>query len=309
MAKKPVSEKASVKARATESSCDAVGCTSIQALIPDVAFFLDVESLNVVASAALPSIGCVALDMARANPFDVAEEVLSCIADVPTADPDGDAISVVSSFYCTLDVTEQLVRHGRTMSTGTQRWWGVAHKKAVEAVTVNPCDSLDQSLRQIVDFMRIQMHKRTQNLSVADRKTAYENVKVYARGTHFDVAAVETLMFAVLGLLPATSAHTAFDEALWFYRSPRDTRSYVDGLKRGAKNYLTPDAFDQLSKSFDRNVKEMQKHINTQLANYTGDIDYLSGAAHHPVYDVFYDYLMVYYWQSPDQGEENTETA
>lgn len=31
--------------------------------IPEIAIFVDVESLNVVASAALPSIGCVVVDL------------------------------------------------------------------------------------------------------------------------------------------------------------------------------------------------------------------------------------------------------
>ena len=302
MAKKPTAKQASDCGVGSSS-----GAASIQALIPEVAFFLDVESLNVIATAALPSIGCVAVDMARANPFQVADEIFNCIGDIPTSDSDSDSeMPNAAAFYRTLDVTTQLVSYRRTMSNSTQHWWGVAHRKAVDAVTQPPHATLSEALTQLVSFMRVQMERRTQHLSVADRKTAYENVQVYARGTHFDVAAVETLMFDVLGLLPATSSHTAFDGALWFYRSPRDTRSYVDGLKRGTKNFTNPEEFSKLSKAADHNVKEMQKQLNMQLANYTGDIDYLNGVAHHPVYDVFHDYLMVYNWQNPDHEFEKT---
>lgn len=268
--------------------------------IPEIAIFVDVESLNVVASAALPSIGCVVVDM-NAKTDSVITAVTDTIADYLTeCGSAGDSSSTVAApsvWYRTLDVTSQLIQYNRTMSKSTQRWWHVAHRNAVGSVLAQPAANVADTLNYMINYLRNAVERHVSGLSIADRKKAMDGIRVYARGTHFDVGAIETLVYEVLGLLPATESTLAFQDALWFYRSARDARSYVDGLQDAYRNAMSDEGFAATEDVIKSNTKQAQKYLNSLLAERTQDPSYLSGAAHHPVYDVFYDFLQVLYWK------------
>lgn len=269
--------------------------------IPEIAIFVDVESLNVVASAALPSIGCVVVDL-NDKTDNVITSVTNTIADWLTecdsaVDGADSACATPSVWYRTLDVTSQLIQYNRTMSKSTQRWWHVAHRNAVGSVLAQPAATVGDTLNYMINYLRNTVDRHVRGLSIADRKKAMDGIRVYARGTHFDVGAIETLVYEVLGLLPATESTLAFQDALWFYRSARDARSYVDGLQDAYRNAMSDDGFAATEDAIKSNTKQAQKYLNNLLAERTQDPAYLSGAAHHPVYDVFHDFLQVLYWK------------
>lgn len=189
----------------------------------------------------------------------IADWLTECDSAVDGADS---ACATPSVWYRTLDVTSQLIQYNRTMSKSTQRWWHVAHRNAVGSVLAQPAATVGDTLNYMINYLRNTVDRHVRGLSIADRNM----ICVYARGTHFDVGAIETLVYEVLGLLPATESTLAFQDALWFYRSARDARSHVHGLQDAYRNAMSDEGFAATEDVIKSNTNQARKYLNSLLA-------------------------------------------
>lgn len=160
---------------------------------------IDIETLDVVPSAVILSIGAFAFDIDDVH--QTQQSIIEIARDTELADYSKNA------FYYRVDTFEQLMM-GRTVRAETQAWWRKQGEAAQEALA-GVREPLTQSLGLLSNWIK-----------------SHPDSRIFFRGTDFDGSILENA-YRSCGM-----------ECPWHWGGKRDVRTYIDAKTKGKTGYL-----------------------------------------------------------------------
>lgn len=211
--------------------------------------FIDVESLDVLASSALSNLAVVTLNARNYDALAIISDKLSHSAGLNLRDsqdvnaaisreynnlesdcassPKGSDADMFQVVRCRLHLAEQLSRMQSTVYNDTQAFWQRQAQAAFLATANQPEKSVALAMTEVLRachralncgieaslyeaYGRTGMESLPADLDYEIRNAVASNFTLFARGPQFDVAALERLMFMSLGIRPAKSPLESF---------------------------------------------------------------------------------------------------
>ena len=257
---------------------------------------IDLESLDTLSSSVILSAGFVMFDLHRVYNVIGAAQHASVEAMVRhacqlltdmyrtalvagTNHVDGD-IQLLHNTVEFNQMEQQLA--GRTVSESTLAFW-----RSQNHFPIQTSVSVAESTKTLWSSMGLAFVQLMSGLDYDEQARAYADFRMLARGTHFDVAAVESL-FAAAGIRSTNQPMQQWVYPnCWYYRAPKCARSVLDDMVTisvGELNQVVKSCIGNSQKGLN---KVLADSLSTDAQSYQQIKN--SGLVHTPVYDTYYD--------------------